>query len=205
MAEIHDVADAMRLVMDRMVGTTAPPDVFGEVASALRDVADRLGEYRQSPAYVGFAEAANADSPVGPFDNSPLLGAANPVAPPLRLRVEDDRVVGTARFGSAYEGPPGCVHGGLVAAAFDELLGLAQSLGGNPGMTARLVVQYRSPTPLHAELQLEGRLERVEGRKTFCVGTIHADGRLCAEAEGLFVAMTPDRFQQLMADRDHRA
>jgi hypothetical protein len=41
-------------------------------------------------------------------------------------------------FGSAYEGPPGCVHGGYVAAAFDEMLGFVQSLGGNPGMTARL-------------------------------------------------------------------
>ena len=29
----------------------------------------------------------------------------------------DDRIVGRARFGVAYEGPPGCVHGGYVAAA----------------------------------------------------------------------------------------
>ena len=46
--------------------------------------------------------------------------------------------IATVTFGSAYEGPPGCVHGGYVAAAFDEMLGFVQSLGGNPGMTARL-------------------------------------------------------------------
>ena len=56
-------------------------------------------------------------------------------------------------------------------------------------MTGRLTVHYRSPTPLHTELALEGRIDRVDGRKTFCIGTIHAGDRLCAEAEGLFVAV----------------
>ena len=54
-------------------------------------------------------------------------------------------MVGTATFGAAYEGPPGCVHGGFVAAAFDEVLGSTQSLSGEPGMTGRLTVNYRSP------------------------------------------------------------
>ena len=34
----------------------------------------------------------------------------------------------TPRFGAAYEGPPGSVHGGIIAAAFDEVLGMTQSL-----------------------------------------------------------------------------
>ena len=88
------------------------------------------------------------------FDHSPMLGRANPLAPPIQLWVEGDVLRGRATFGSAYEGPPGCVHGGYVAAAFDEVLGSTQSLAGRPGMTARLTVNYRSPTPLHTELQL---------------------------------------------------
>ena len=92
----------------------------------------------------------------GPFDNSPLMGRANPLAPPVKLQIEaDGRVTGTATFGSAYEGPPGHVHGGFVAAAFDELLGLVQIKGGTPGMTGRLTVHYRSPTPLHTELRFD--------------------------------------------------
>ena len=98
--------------------------------------------------------------------------------------------MGTATFGSAYEGPPGCVHGGYVAAAFDELLGLVQIIAGNPGMTGRLIVHYRSPTPLHdraAPARAASSASTVA--RTFCTGEIYAGDRLCAEAEGLFVAV----------------
>jgi acyl-coenzyme A thioesterase PaaI-like protein len=96
------------------------------------------------------------------------------------------------------------VHGGYVAAAFDEVLGATQSLGGRPGMTAKLVVNYRSPTPLLTELSFEGRVDRVEGRKTFTVGTLHAGDRLCAEAEGLFVSIDAAKMSGLMQERDRR-
>ena len=94
-------------------------------------------------------KSANAGEPFGFFDHSPMLGQANPLAPPIRLWLEGDRIHGTATFGAAYEGPPGCVHGGYVAAAFDEVLGSTQSLSGSPGMTGRLTVHYRKPTPLN--------------------------------------------------------
>jgi len=203
-SEIRDLADAVRELIERMVATRAPLEVFAGVADDVRAVASRFEGYPQDPLYFGFAEAANAGDSSAPFDNSPLLGLANPLAPPLRLRVEGDRVVGTARFGGAYEGPPGCVHGGYVAAAFDELLGLTQTIGGQPGMTGRLTVNYRSPTPLRTELDFEGVLERVEGRKTFCRGTIHAGERLCAEAEGLFIAVGSVKFESLLAERQRR-
>ena len=66
---------------------------------------------------------------------------------------------------------------------------MAQSLGGKPGMTGTLTVRYRSPTPLHVELALRGWVERVEGRKIFTRGTVHVDGRLCAEAEAVFISI----------------
>jgi acyl-CoA thioesterase FadM len=56
-------------------------------------------------------------------------------------------------------------------------------------MTGTLTVRYRSPTPLHLELGLRGWVERVEGRKIFTRGTLHADGRLCAEAEAVFISI----------------
>jgi hypothetical protein len=89
-----------------------------------------------------------------------------------------------------------------VAGAFDELLGAAQSLSGTQGMTAHLGVDYRRPTPLNTPLRMEGWVDRREGRKIWAKGTIVADGVLRAEAEGLFIAFEPGRFQQLLADRD---
>jgi acyl-coenzyme A thioesterase PaaI-like protein len=133
-----------------------------------------------------------------------MFGRANPLAPPIDLALGDGVMYGSATFGAAYEGPPGCVHGGYVAAAFDEVLGAAQSLGGRPGMTGRLTVHYRSPTPLKTALHFEGRVDRVEGRKTFTVGTVHAGDRLCAEAEGLFIAIDFAKMVELRQLREQR-
>jgi acyl-coenzyme A thioesterase PaaI-like protein len=138
------------------------------------------------------------------FDQSPIIGRANPIAPPVAMREEAGRVVGTVRFGSAYEGPPGCVHGGWVAAAFDELLGFAQSLTGQGGMTGTLTIRYRKPTPLHTELRLAARVDRVEGRKIFASGEIHAGELLTAEAEGIFISVDRARFLALEEARQKR-
>lgn len=206
--EIRRVADALREVIERFVATSAPLEVFDGIADDLRAVATRLDGYPQEHLYFGHAEASTAGDirevrdTEGPFDNSPLMGRANPLAPPLKLTVESDRVVGTARFGSAYEGPPGHVHGGYVAAAFDELLGLTQALGGQPGMTGRLIVHYRRPTPLRTELRLEGTVEKVEGRKRFCIGKLWAGDVLCAEAEGLFVTVDFQKISELHEQRE---
>jgi len=72
---------------------------------------------------------------------------------------------------------------------FDEVLGLAQALSGHPGMTGRLEISYRSPTPLHTPLRVVGRFDRVDGRKIFTSGEITAGDRLCAEAVGLFITI----------------
>ena len=84
----------------------------------------------------------------------------------------DGVVVGTATYGAAYEGPPGCVHGGMLAAAFDIILGAASVAAQRPALTGTLTVRYRKGTPLHREIRYEGRLDRVEGRRTHVVARV---------------------------------
>ena len=64
---------------------------------------------------------------------------------------------------------------------------MAQVIGGQPGMTGYLHVNYHQRTPLNTELKLQGTLIRVEGRKTIMRGEMYADGIMTASAEGLFV------------------
>ena len=201
-AEIRRVASALRAVIERFVATTAPIEVFHGVADELEAVAERLGEYPQGHLFLGFAEAANAGPAEAMLDNSPLMGLSNPLAPPMDISIVGDEVSGTVTCGSAYEGPPGHVHGGFIAAMFDDLLGLAQGLSGHHGMTGRLTIHYRSPTPLHTELTLRGWLERADGRKILCRGTMHAGDVLCAEAEGLFITVDFSKLEQMMLARD---
>jgi acyl-coenzyme A thioesterase PaaI-like protein len=131
------------------------------------------------------------------LDRSPIIGAINPLAAPMHVETitADDGsavVVGTVTFTKQYEGAPACVHGGFIAAYFDEVLGVAQSTTGNPGMTVNLSVDYRSPTPINKPLVFNGWVERVERRKIFTVGTLHHGETLCAEAHAIFVSMSPE-------------
>jgi acyl-coenzyme A thioesterase PaaI-like protein len=211
--EVRRVAAATRKVIERLVATKAPVDALRVVAEHVEAAVAELEAHPQGRLYEGFAESALAggapaerdDIPFDPeafAEHSPVIGAANPLAPPVRLEVHGDKVVGTARFGAAYEGPPSSVHGGYVACAFDELLGMVQSISGTPGMTGTLTIRYRRPTPLNAELFLEGAIDRREGRKLFCSGRIHDDsGEVTAEAEGIFIAVDFTKIAELMERR----
>ena len=196
------LAAAMRLVIERLVASNAPEEELRRAAEQLERYAEHLASHPRLRHFQGYAESANAGDVGAFFDQSPLIGLANPLAPPIRLAKTGERSAeGRVRFGSAYEGPPGCVHGGFVAAAFDEVLGFTQSLGGSPGFTGTLVVRYRVPTPLHAELRFEGRIDRVEGRKTFASGRVFAGELLCAESEAIFISAQPEKFQKLLEQR----
>ena len=140
-------------------------------------------------------------------DRSPFYGAMNPISMPMTMEQdptvgEFGAVIGTGTFTEIYEGPPGHIHGGFIAAAFDEVLGMAQSLTGRPGMTGTLTIKYRSPTPLNTPIVFRGWVERVDGRKIFTKGTAHNGDRLCAEAEVLFLSMPPEMMDMLRKGRD---
>jgi acyl-coenzyme A thioesterase PaaI-like protein len=203
-AERRRLAAAMRVVIERLTSSDAPVEELAAAADRLEQYAEHLATHPRRQRYEGFSESALAEGG-GHFDFSPLIGRANPLAPPIEVRAQDGRVHAEVVFGSAYEGPPGCLHGGYVAAAFDEVLGYAQSFTGSPGMTGRLEVVYRSPTPLHTLLRFDAWVESVVGRKITTRCTLHAGERLCAEAMGLFIAIKPGTFERLIEQREPRA
>ncbi len=198
-----ELADACRAIIDELASSTATAAAFVEARDLVQQAVAILGRSGHGRPYEQ-AEGSLAHYQEHMFiDHSPIVGPLNPLAPPLVISIDGTRVSGEVTFGAAYEGPPGCVHGGFVAASFDEVLGLAQGMSGRPGMTARLIVNYRSPSPLHEPLRFVGDIDHVDGRKIFTTGELRtvADDRLCAEAEGLFISMNPEIFQRLMSAR----
>lgn len=141
-------------------------------------------------------ERAFADGIGGFFPYSPYVGPLNPIAPPVGLQVEPGEpwadVVGTHVFDDIYNGPPGGVHGGVISGVFDEVLGSVCVVNDVAGFTGTLTVRYRSLTPLGAPITMRGRVDRVEGRKTFASGTFHHGDTLTAEAEGIFIGMNEE-------------
>lgn len=187
----RDVAAALRRLAVSLETTGASIEDLDALAARLGGLADALPEGASSapdgdPTFVHQAHRLR--------ERSPFIGRANPVALPLEMTFGDGTVEARPTFGTLYEGPPGCLHGGYIAGIFDEVLGAAQSFAGQAGMTGRLTIHYRSPTPLRTELHLRAWLESVNGRKVVCKGTLHAGDRLCAEADGLFITVDPARF-----------
>lgn len=194
-----DLAAAMREVIDAMMRSTDDGPQMQAAAALVTQAASLLGGPDGERTYVGVAEGALADNHSSFIDFSPFIGVLNPLAPPIAVSFDDEGdVIGTCTYGAAYEGPPGCVHGGFIAAGFDEVLGFAQAYSGTPGMTGNLNISYRSPTPLGREVRYTGRLDRVEGRKIFCSATLSHGDTLCAEAQGLFISMKPEVFERLL-------
>lgn len=201
----RDLAAAMRELTAILVKSDASQAELDAATAAVRAVSAKLGAQGERRGVRSFADATLSDDTGAFFDLSPLVGLCNPVAPPMRLLTDDEQIRGVVTFSAAYEGPPGHVHGGFIAAAFDEVLGLAQCSTGNPGMTGRLAVSYRAPTPLNEEIILTGQVTRIDGRKIFTKGTMQVGETVTAEAEGLFVSMNREGFTDLVNSKTSRS
>jgi len=181
------LADAVRALLEEIVSA----DITDNDAAATEATIESVTESLRALPRRGLRPARLPDlNDLQPsFFADPIIGASNPVAPPVSVVVEDGVVRGRVSLGAPYEGPPGHVHGAIIAGIFDMLLGLANIAAGNPGMTGTLTIRYREPTPLHTDLAIECWTDKVEGRKIFTLGTLHAGDTLCAEAKGLFVSL----------------
>jgi acyl-coenzyme A thioesterase PaaI-like protein len=196
------LADAVRHLVDAVLtAEDAGDELLDDAASATERVVtelhgtDALGD---APTGVRSRDEMSHDDYL---PRSPLVGAVNPMAPPIEFEYRDGRLHGEGVFHAAYEGPPGYVHGGWIALAFDEMLGMANIASGHPGMTGRLSVRYRRPTPLHRPARFEAWTEQVDGRRVVTRGTLEVDGTVTAEAEGLFVVIDLDRALEYFGER----
>lgn len=155
---------------------------------------DHPGPYAQGGLDVSFLGPGRPVADLTPaefFPYSPIIGPLNPVAPPILFEKVGSELVAEHVFDAPYNGPPGSVHGGVIALVFDELLGCLGGLSGVGGFTGTLTIVYRSLTPVGRPIRMRSWIDRTEGVKTFMKGTMHCDfptpNTLCAEAEGIFI------------------
>jgi acyl-coenzyme A thioesterase PaaI-like protein len=191
------LADALRRIGSVAVGHPLADDDVAKAADQLAQIADTL-EHGAPPTKRPRAQPIPTAHPQDFFPSSPMIGFANPVAPPAEVWAVagengQREIRGRVTFDYPFEGPPTCVHGGIIAELFDELMGAANLIADQPGMTGTLTVRYRRPTPLLAPLDLVARYTGGERRKIFTWAGIYHEGELTAEAEGIFIKMDPDR------------
>ena len=119
---------------------------------------------------------------------NPVTGFRNAIAPPLVMHEDPDGLWWSEfELGEAYQGPPGWVHGGVLALVLDQLLGEAASNGlTKPLFTGTITLRYLRGTPL-GRLRAEAAIERTDGVKTFVSGHMCDREGKTVEAEGIFI------------------
>lgn len=173
---------ALRTVQDLAVTTAPPPAVIERAAEQAEALAALLAPHR----------VPEGRQPAGRSVGLPGRGSL--LMPPWRVEKFDaDGVRAAGTFRLYHRGGNGAAHGGVLPLLFDDLCGMVTHAAGRPiSRTGYLHVNYRKITPLEAPLVVEGRVDRVEGRKTFVGARLtEPDGTLLADAEALMIVLLP--------------
>ncbi len=97
----------------------------------------------------------------------------------------DNEVYSEHSVSEEYQSYPGVVHGGVVAAMLDEVVGRVAMIEDQHHfmMSVKLEIKYRYPVPTETPLRIVGRIIRLRGRLGKAVGEIFLpDGTLAAES-----------------------
>jgi uncharacterized protein (TIGR00369 family) len=117
-------------------------------------------------------------------------GQANIVGLKLEFVLTSEGVSSSATISDNYEGPPGYLHGGIIATLLDEAMSKANRAHGVTAMTRQMQVEYLRPVPSNSPIRIEGQVTRSEGRKHWTTAQILGlDGTTLAQATGLFIAI----------------
>ena len=200
----EELAGAVRRLIAATVTSAAPPEVLAAATAALSSVAGELERHVTDPDGTPKARfddrsvrADEAPALAGTMPFDVVIGSCNPVALPVAIEFEPPKAIGHATFTAPYEGAPGCVHGAVLAGAFDIMLTAANVLAGAAGPTVSLSIRYLKPTVIDRPVLFEAWVTSVEGRRTHSRGTLTQAGVVTVEAEGVFVTMERSRIASM--------
>jgi hypothetical protein len=174
-------ADLLRRIIGLAVSMEGEDPAVGRLLATLDNAARELAAIAPADPHPRIGAHVDSDGRVY-LDHSRDIGDYNPCFPEYTIAVDGDRASGSVKFPTAYEGPPGIVHGGFLSLLFDCVVQHHNCDLGVAGKTTSLSVRYRRPTPLLTELHFEVTRSVDDGRITSTAQLLNKD-MLLAEAE----------------------
>lgn len=116
--------------------------------------------------------------------------------------LEDGSVAGLVTCGERHQSFPGIVHGGVVSALLDEIIGRAMMTAEYDciGMTLELNVRFLKPVPYDVPLVLTGRITEDGPKICLAEGEITLpDGETAATATGKYYKLTREKLERMGA------
>jgi len=115
-------------------------------------------------------------------------GKRNDCGLQLDISYDNGRSWAKVRFKEHHQGWKGIVHGGVIAAALDEMMAYAVgSTGRARTVTVKLNITYRKPVKVGEEYNLESEVVESKGRKIYVKALLKDDNKVHAEAEGIYL------------------
>jgi acyl-coenzyme A thioesterase PaaI-like protein len=151
---------------------------------------DRLALMQRAVAERGFPIGNNGSG----FSDRAVGGTTNPTGVDITVGYEGDEVVAQVILRRAFEGAPGRAHGGIVAAAFDDVTGFVIGQNGEPAFTGELTVRYVAPVPVERPLEMRARMDGRERRKLFISGEARDGDTVVATCHAIYITVDPNRF-----------
>jgi acyl-coenzyme A thioesterase PaaI-like protein len=106
-------------------------------------------------------------------------------------------MLSTLEVGEFHQGAPGLAHGGIIATAMDEAMGVLNRLLLVPAVTVHLEVDYVRPVPVGSVLHIRTEIVGRVGRKLYTAGRARlgaADGEVAVQAAALFLQVPLEHF-----------
>jgi acyl-coenzyme A thioesterase PaaI-like protein len=128
------------------------------------------------------------------FEDRAVGGWSNPTSVELEVRFDDGEVIADVVLRRAFEGAPGRAHGGIVAAAFDDVTGFVIGKLQEPAFTGELSVRYLSAVPIDEPLEIRARLDGRERRKLFISAELRTGDAVVARCRAVYITVDLARF-----------
>ena len=133
-----------------------------------------------------------------------LCGIDNPIGLKLKFYTDDEgRCIARFHPKPEHQGYPGQLHGGIISALLDEVMGRVLAMEDVWAMTGRLEVKFRKPVPLDRELTIVGELTRNRSRAYEARGEIQLpDGTALIEGSGMYIRIPDEVVEQAKTELD---
>ena len=134
-------------------------------------------------------------------DSSFVSGSKNPQSMRMKPVIKNNLVYAKYIFEDRFAGGPGLVHGGILSAALDDLMGYATVIHNRMCVTANLEVNYIIPVPVEQEYELFAWVKDIDGKKITTESVIKSQENTHVESRGLFIDLGENAFKHFAPEK----
>lgn len=112
----------------------------------------------------------------------------NPIGLKIAFQVSADGLTGEFTSDSNHEGPPGCVHGGILATILDEAVSyLSRSSMEYDIRTMKETITFRNAAPIGEKLKVEAKIQEEKSRAFIITAQVLGQKGIVAQSEATLI------------------